>query len=159
MTIENRQSQTKLSKQFAQTGRGVILLYLVLPVLSFLLTLPAAAFNQTWRPLTQDHYLRIADVACPSKDFKTFLDKFVDDEAVQRAFTVFPLPYSEIDLSAEPEPQEVETLLTLEKAEFPLMPSKDERKEQSLVIDVVPQTAREYIVGITKPDTGYLVLY
>jgi hypothetical protein len=71
-------------------------------------------------------------IACPSQDFQEFLEIFVEDEAVQRAFTKTPLITLSFDFDAKPNPVRFIEELAYQKIKFPVFPSSQERAKRSL---------------------------
>jgi hypothetical protein len=99
------------------------------------------------------------EVPCPGENFLTFLAKFIDDEAIQRAFTMYPLTKLELDIDAEPEPKEFVRYLTRDQVQFPVFPLKQERAEVPLEIKVGNVSDNNAKVTIAQPDTDYIITY
>jgi hypothetical protein len=97
-------------------------------------------------------------LACPSKDFSTFLSDFVENPAIQKAFTRVPMKKL-ITVDAEPEPKQVSTLLDRSELVFPLIPEARARETQGLMLEVVDKSDTSATVKLQKPDTGYQVIY
>lgn len=100
-----------------------------------------------------------AGVACPESDFSSFLQKFANDNATQRAFTHSPLMYISMDIHAEPEPEPVIRALAESEVSFPVMPLDQERKDKSLQLVVIRQDSTRARVKLFKDDSDYLVYY
>ncbi|MBX9403407.1 hypothetical protein K4L06_19000 [Lysobacter sp. BMK333-48F3] len=99
-----------------------------------------------------------AGVACPSQDFDAFLVAFMDDPAVQKAFTKRPLQSETVDADAMPEPKPVTALLDGEKLEFPLMPSTARQKQDGLALSQSESNGDKEVM-LAKPDTDYQLSY
>jgi hypothetical protein len=93
---------------------------------------------------------------CPAETFEGFLAAFLDDVAVQRRFTLDPLP------TTAAEPYDYELLLTdrlvpARDLRFPLVPGRAERERRGVAVEpaeVSTQTPRARLAG---PD-GYRVV-
>lgn len=97
-------------------------------------------------------------VACPSQDFDAFLVAFMDDPAVQKAFTKRPLQSESLDANADPEPKPVTALLDGDKLRFPLMPSAAAQKRDGLALSQSELNGDKEVM-LAKPDTDYQLSY
>jgi hypothetical protein len=127
---------------------------------ALLLSLPVAAFDQGWRPPQRQYgYVPVSDVACPSQDFSIFIQKFADDETVQRVFTRIPLISFYSDVTNEPDDKPTTKTLGKEQIKFPVLPLAQERKTRSLIITVTEITPTSATVSVTQYDRGFLDIY
>ncbi|AXI84422.1 hypothetical protein FUT69_04090 [Xylella taiwanensis] len=107
----------------------------------------------------QLHHSAVPNVPCPGKDFVSFLEKFSNDENIQRAFTTYPLIQDEYDTTAEPEPKEFRRILQREQIQFPVMPLSQERSKVPLNIEVLKLTSNKAHIRLFKEDTDYQISY
>jgi hypothetical protein len=105
------------------------------------------------RRLTPDaEPLLVPVIACPSTDFRKFLEIFAKDETVQRAFTNIPLPGNYVDTRAWPEPISVLYVRNDRQGTFPVF------KEQGYAISVGTSN-RHAEIKVKGQDSGYWVNY
>ena len=97
-------------------------------------------------------------VACPSQDFDAFLVAFMDDPAVQKAYTKRPLQSETLDADADPEPKPVTALLDGERLKFPLMPNAARQKQDGLALSQSELNGDKEVM-LAKPDTDYQLSY
>jgi hypothetical protein len=100
-----------------------------------------------------------SEIPCLEEEFSVFLAKFMEDETFQRAFTMYPLTYLEVDYFAEPEPKPFIRYLDCGQIKFPVIPSDQERIEDSLEIRIINVSDNNANVAVVKPDTGYNIIY
>ncbi|WP_064749436.1 hypothetical protein [Lysobacter antibioticus] len=100
----------------------------------------------------------VGGIVCPSQDFDAFLVAFMDDPAVQKAFTKRPLQSETLDANADPEPRPVTALLDGEKLKFPLMPSSARQKQDGLALSQSELNGDKEVM-LAKPDTDYQLSY
>ncbi|MGO1003357.1 hypothetical protein [Lysobacter sp. CA196] len=93
-------------------------------------------------------------VACPSKEFDAFLAAFMDDVAIQKAYTASPLRSETIDADADPEPKPVTTMLDASALSFPVMPGSQKQKDDGLVLSQTELNGDKEVM-LAKPDTDY----
>lgn len=105
------------------------------------------------------HEANESAIACPSENFFEFLTAFADNDALQRAFTRFPLRKMELDLNAEPEPVPVIKTLPRLQVQYPLLPLQAERNVQSLSLRIDEVSAHNAKATLFKEDTDYQVSY
>jgi hypothetical protein len=94
--------------------------------------------------------------ACPAESFEAFVAGFADDPEVQRAWTSFPFEDAAL-AQADPEPRMQLDSLSIDEAEFPLMPSAAVRAIDSreLKIEDLPEGRKR--VQISQPETDWVV--
>jgi hypothetical protein len=97
--------------------------------------------------------------SCSEEDFSSFIRRFADNEAIQRAFIKYPLTKQRLDPDAEPEPKKIIRRLRREQIQFPILPLSPERAKRSLEIRVVSATGTSAQINLVKPDTDYQVSY
>lgn len=73
---------------------------------------------------------------CPGQRFDAFVQAFVDDVAVQKAYTADPLRMQTIDATAEPEPAPVVQSLRASQIRFPVVPDVAQREQRRLRLSV-----------------------
>jgi hypothetical protein len=81
----------------------------------------------------------------------------VDDEAIQREFTAYPLTKLELDYYAEPEVSI--RYLGRDQFKFPVFPLKQERGEVPFEIIIHNVSDNNAKVSVAKPDTDYVITY
>lgn len=96
---------------------------------------------------------------CPAQDISFFIQRFSNDEAIQRLFTVVPLVSQYLDAAAQPEPERRTRTLERGQIVFPVMPLAEERSERLLGMRLEDVTALSARVDLFKPDTDYLISY
>jgi hypothetical protein len=96
------------------------------------------------------------DVTCPSQEFPVFLDAFVGNAEVQKAFTATPLRIDSLDSNAEPEPEPVSTMTS--DFTFPVIPGEKEQSAAGLSLSI-ERAGSDSVVTLEKADTDYQVLY
>lgn len=97
--------------------------------------------------------------ACPSMEFPTFFDAFMERNAIQNAFTRWPLTSTSIDAEAQPEPAPVTRRIARHQARFPLLTTAQRAAQDGLELSVRELGDRRAMVAYTKPDTDYQVIY
>ncbi|AXI84420.1 hypothetical protein FUT69_04105 [Xylella taiwanensis] len=107
----------------------------------------------------QLHTSATPSVPCPGKDFASFLEKFSNDENIQRAFTKYPLTEYQVDVTAEPEPKQFKRILQRWQIQFPVMPLRQERSKVPLNIEVLTLTSNKAHIRLVKQDTDYQISY
>jgi hypothetical protein len=95
---------------------------------------------------------------CPSADFAAFLTAFAESTALQEAFTRFPLAKRSV-VDADPEPRQVEALLSRADVTFPVFPSEARRAVQGLASRVEQDGPARRSVVVAKPDTDYQISF
>jgi hypothetical protein len=93
-------------------------------------------------------------VACPSQQFDAFLAAFMDDVAIQKAFTASPLRSETVDANADPEPRPVTTMLDGTALRFPVMPGVQQQQRDGLVLSQTELNGDKEVM-LAKPDTDY----
>ncbi|WP_144436492.1 hypothetical protein [Lysobacter antibioticus] len=93
-------------------------------------------------------------VACPSQQFDAFLAAFMDDVAIQKAFTASPLQSETVDANADPEPRPVTTMLDATALRFPVMPGAQQQQRDGLVLSQTELNGDKEVM-LAKPDTDY----
>lgn len=101
----------------------------------------------------------IAGPACPSTDIDAFLKAFIDDVAVQRAFTAQPLKDQYVDNTAEPEPRPVTQMLSEPALTFPVIPTRGERATLGLEARWLERGAARAVLRLAKPDSDLQFTY
>jgi hypothetical protein len=100
-----------------------------------------------------------AGPACPSTDLDAFLKAFIDDVAVQRAFTAQPLRDQSIDATAEPEPRPVTQMLSGPALHVPVMPTRSERATLGLEARWLERGEQRAVLRLVKEDTDLQLTY
>lgn len=100
-----------------------------------------------------------AGPACPSTDLDTFLKAFIDDVAVQRAFTAQPLRDQSVDNTAMPEPRPVTQMLSGPALHFPVMPTRSERATLGLEARWLERGDQQAVLRLLKEDTDLQIDY
>lgn len=100
-----------------------------------------------------------AGPACPSTDLDAFLKVFIDDVAVQRAFTVQPLRDQSVDNTAMPEPRPVTQMLSGPALHFPVMPTRSERATLGLEARWLERGDQRAMLRLLKEDTDLQIDY
>lgn len=96
---------------------------------------------------------------CPAQDISFFIQRFSNDESVQRIFTNVPLISQQLDTDAEPEPRQITHTLQREQIAFPVMPLLQERIDRLLEMQLEAVTASTARVDLFKDDTDFLISY
>lgn len=123
---------------------------------------PAATPNDDQDPNTAAGARRgrgVPDEACPSMEFPTFFDAFMERNAIQNAFTRWPLTSTSIDAQAQPEPAPVTRRIARHQARFPLLSTVQRATQDGLELSVRELGDRRAMVTYAKPDTDYQVIY
>lgn len=115
---------------------------------------PAASVAST-PPAATSSTAPAASPTCPAEDFASFLPKFMDDVATQRAFVTDPLQSDSVDANAEPEPKPVSKMLGRAEIAFPVMPSEQQQAKDGLKLTKNEISATEVGVKLAKEDTDY----
>ena len=97
--------------------------------------------------------------ACPAQDISFFIQRFATDEAIQRVFTVVPLTSQQLDLDAQPEPEQRTRTLQREQITFPVLPLAQERADGDLTMRLEEVTTLSARLDLFKADTDYLISY
>ncbi|OWJ67158.1 hypothetical protein [Inquilinus limosus] len=97
--------------------------------------------------------------ACPSTDIDAFLKAFIDDVAVQRAFTAQPLHDQYVDATADPEPRPVTQMLSEPALTFPVIPTRNERATLGLEQTWLERGDQRAVLRLAKPDTDLQLTY
>lgn len=100
-----------------------------------------------------------AGPACPSADLDAFLKVFLNDVAVQRAFTAQPLRDQYVDNTAEPEPRPVTQMLSEPALTFPVIPTRSERATLGLEQTWLERGDQRAVLRLVKPDTDLQLTY
>lgn len=100
-----------------------------------------------------------AGPACPSADIDAFLKAFIDDIAVQRAFTAQPLRNRYIDNTAEPEPRPVTEMVSEPALHFPVIPSRGEQATLGLEARWLERGKTRAVLRLAKPDSDLQLTY
>lgn len=100
----------------------------------------------------------MAQPACPSTDFSSFVAVFADDIEVQRAFTATPLEWVTIDGEALPEPAPQTAMLDGDALQFPVMQNADTQSEEGLD-SALRELGAEREWKLFVPDTGIQIRY
>jgi hypothetical protein len=100
-----------------------------------------------------------AGPACPSTDIDAFLRAFIDDVAMQRAFTAQPLKDQYVDNTAEPEPRPVTRMLSEPALTFPVIPTRGERATLGLEARWLERGAARAVLRLAKPDSDLQLTY
>ncbi|MBW8724747.1 MAG: hypothetical protein JF625_06265 [Inquilinus limosus] len=100
-----------------------------------------------------------AGPACPSTDLDAFLKAFIDDVALQRAFTAQPLRDQSVDNTAMPEPRPVTQMLSGAALHFPVMPTRSERATLGLEARWLERGERQAVFRLVKEDTDLQLTY
>ncbi|MGA3984561.1 hypothetical protein ACI2VH_20645 [Ralstonia nicotianae] len=100
-----------------------------------------------------------AGIACPAADFPTFIQKFSEEEHIQKEFTQYPLERLQLDPESQPEPGPIVRHLHRDQLRFPIIPPKQERVNRMLKIQIDSASAGKASITLTKPDTDYQVRY
>lgn len=95
----------------------------------------------------------IVKEACPSTDFDGFLDAFLVDTEVQKAFTSSPVESQAVDPTAEPEPAIVTKKIAAADLQFPLIPNMQEQAAQGLSLRQSVLDDGSIKVTVGKADT------
>lgn len=101
----------------------------------------------------------VSDEACPSMEFPAFFDAFIERNAIQNAFTRWPLTSTSIDADAQPEPTPVTRRIARHQARFPLLSTVQGATQDGLEVSVRELGDRRAMVTYAKPDTDYQVIY
>jgi hypothetical protein len=138
--------------------------YILLATFAILLAQNIAHGRDEQSVVSQDEVVVSTDaveseVPCPGEDFSVFLAKFVEDETIQREFTMFPLTKLVIDYDSEPDPEVYIQFLPRDQVEFPVFPLRQERADLSLEIRLEHLSDDTAKVAVFIPDTGYLITY
>ena len=96
---------------------------------------------------------------CPAQDISFFIQRFSNDESVQRIFTNVPLISRQLVTEAQPEPKQITHTLQREQIAFPVMPLLQERIDSLLAIRLEAVTASTARVDLLKEDTDFLISY
>ncbi|MHA6831177.1 hypothetical protein [Ralstonia pseudosolanacearum] len=129
-----------------------------LTIVALLLTQSVYARDAIEHSIAQ-HASASAGIACPAADFPTFIQKFSEEERIQKEFTRYPLERLQLDPESQPEPSTVVRHLHRDQLRFPIIPSEQERANQMLEIQMDSASAGKASVTLTKPDTDYQVRY
>jgi len=151
--IRNRHVEEVARRLFSALTRPSLM---VLTLLTANLLSSDARANPKAQTLT--HKAAIQE-QCPSRTLALFAEAFSTSEAVQSAFTKFPLRKQELDLSAQPEPRPHTKWLTRTQVAFPVLPLLPRRAAEGLSIRIEALGTRTGKVLLFKQDTGYLVKY
>uniref|UniRef100_UPI0031D9B350 hypothetical protein n=1 Tax=Inquilinus sp. TaxID=1932117 RepID=UPI0031D9B350 len=100
-----------------------------------------------------------AGPACPSTDIDAFLKAFIDDVAVQRAFTAQPLRDQYVDATADPEPRPVTQMLSEPALTFPVIPTRSERATLGLEARWLERGETRAVLRLAKPDSDLQLTY
>jgi hypothetical protein len=105
-----------------------------------------------------------SSLACPSKKFEVFFKAFIDDAALQRAFTKLPVKFAAI----EPHPREIFALkyyfiktyddIPIITSKQTVFPDSEERSIDGLEFTFQSSGDRAK-AKMFKPDTNYHVFY
>lgn len=101
----------------------------------------------------------IETVKCPSQNFSKFLHVFSENASIQKAFTKNPLEKLQLDLDANPEPKPFSVLLDHKQIFFPILPNKDNREKNNLILYTKKINNKKVRLTLEKPDTDYQVIY
>ncbi|WP_342237257.1 hypothetical protein [Inquilinus sp. OTU3971] len=100
-----------------------------------------------------------AGPACPSADIDAFLKAFIDDVAVQRAFTAQPLRNRYVNSTAEPEPRPVTEMVSEPALLFPVIPSREEQVTLGLEARWLERGGTRAVLRLAKPDSDLQLTY
>jgi hypothetical protein len=70
--------------------------------------------------------------ACPSAKFETFIAKFAESGATQKAFTQLPLSFNRLDKDVEPEPRLLESTVMVIPARYYMLLAQQRRGQGKL---------------------------
>ncbi|MEF9387615.1 hypothetical protein V4890_18590 [Ralstonia solanacearum species complex bacterium KE056] len=129
-----------------------------LTIFALLLTQSVYARDAIEHSIAQ-HASASAGIACPAADFPTFLQKFSEEDRIQKEFTQYPLEKLQLDPESQPEPVTVVRYLHRDQLRFPIIPSEQERANQMLEIQIDSASAGKASVMLTKLNTDYQVRY
>lgn len=95
---------------------------------------------------------------CSRQSFPEFLSHFSADVSFQRQSVVYPLVKMQV-IDAEPEPRPHTTRQSQEEVVFPVMPDRNTRDADGLMLETESVRATDAKVLLYKPDTDYQVMY
>lgn len=107
-------------------------IWLLAPLLFVVQSLPAMA---------------AASPACPAQGFDSFLHRFANDIAIQKAFVSDPLQSDTV--------QQVSQQLEKAQLSFPLMPNEQQQAQQGLSLSKAVVGPKEVMVQLTKANTDH----
>ncbi|WP_247538530.1 hypothetical protein [Ralstonia pseudosolanacearum] len=129
-----------------------------LTIFALLLTQSVYARDAIEHSIAQ-HASASAGIAFPAADFPTFIQKFSEEEHIQKEFTQYLLERLQLDPESQPEPGTIVRYLHRDQLRFPIIPSEQERANQMLKIQIDSVSTSKASITLTKPDTGYQVRY
>ena len=97
--------------------------------------------------------------ACPSQDFREFLNVFSESIVIQRAFTKYPLKKRQLKVKAGSEPRPFVRHLDRNQINFPVIPAETERREKHLILQFFDYSGPAGEAMLVKSDTDFQILF